>query len=111
MKQDRFLRFSALLNDAQKSLNKLKCIKMESYGLGSAHTVCISILQDNPNLTNSELTKLCCVDKAQITRIIGDLLEKEYVAISTPERNYRQKYRLTDEGERIAAEITVLTLE
>ena len=112
MKQDRFLRFSTLLNETQKSLARLKFLQMETYGLGSAHTVCIRILQNNPNgVTKSELTKLCCVDKAQISRVVGDLLEKKYVSVSTPERNYRQKYALTEDGRRVADEIAQKTLE
>lgn len=112
MEQDRFLRFSSLLNEAQKSIAKLKYTKMESYGLGSAHTVCIRILQEHTEgVTKSELAKLCCVDKAQISRVIGDLLEKEYVSVSTPERNYRQKYKLTDKGTQVATEIRQITLE
>ena len=112
MEQDRFLRFSTLLNETQKSLSKLKFLQMENYGLGSAHTVCIRILQSNPSgVTKSELTKLCCVDKAQISRVIADLLDKKYVSVSTPERNYRQKYTLTEDGARIASEISQKTLE
>ncbi len=100
------------MNEAQKSITKLKYIKMEAYALGSAHTVCIRILQEHTDgLTKSELANLCCVDKAQISRVVGDLLEKKYVSISTPERNYRQKYALTEEGAQIAAEIKQITLE
>ncbi|MBQ7384203.1 MAG: MarR family transcriptional regulator [Clostridia bacterium] len=112
MEQDRFLRFSSLLNEAQKSIARLKHIKMESYGLGSAHTVCIRILQDHPDgVTKSDLAKLCSVDKAQISRVIADLLQKEYVAVSTPERNYRQKYTLTEQGKSVADEMSRIILE
>ena len=85
---------------------------MESYGLGSAHTVCIRILQDHPDgVTKSDLAKLCSVDKAQISRVIADLLQKEYVAVSTPERNYRQKYTLTEQGKSVADEMSRIILE
>ena len=112
LEQDRFLLFSSLLNEAQKSIARLKHIKMELYGLGSAHTVCLRILQDHPDgVTKSDLAKLCCVDKAQISRVIADLSQKEYVSVSTPERNYRQKYTLTDQGRRVAEEMTQIILD
>ncbi len=106
MEHDRFILFSSLLNDAQKSIARLKYKKMDSYGLGSAHTLCLCVLYANAQGVNkTELAKLCGVDKAQISRIISDLLEKNYVTVATPERNYRQKYVLSGEGLAVTAEI------
>jgi len=106
LEHDRFILFSSLLNDAQKSIARLKYKKMDSYGLGSAHTLCLCVLYDNAQGVNkTELARLCGVDKAQISRIISDLLEKKYVAVATPERNYRQKYVLSEEGLAVTEEI------
>lgn len=112
MERDRFLQFSSLLNDAQKSILRIKHKKMEHYGLGSAHVLCICLLEEHPKgLTKTELTKRCGVDKAQITRVISDILEKEYVSVSNPESSYRQKYLLTEKGSSIAAEIRKTILD
>lgn len=101
-----------MLNDAQKSIARLKYKKMDSYGLGSAHTVCLCILQDSANGFNkTELAKLCGVDKAQISRVISDLAEKNYVTVITPERSYRQKYALTDKGKNVTEEIRSIILD
>ncbi len=70
------------------------------------------ILQDYPDgVTKSDLAKLCNVDKAQISRVVGDLQQKEYVSVSTPERNYRQKYTLTEQGKNAAAEMRQIIID
>ena len=112
MEKDRFILFSTFLNDAQKSLARIKHKKMDSFGLGSAHTLCMCLLEERPQgVTKSELARLCGVDKAQISRVVSDILEKNYASISNPECNYRQKYVLTEEGRAIAVEMRKLILE
>ena len=112
MNNDRFIRFSSLLNNAQKSIARIKYKKMDSYGLGSAHTLCMCIMRNyRDGITKTELAVLCGVDKAQISRLIGDLLKKEYVCTTAPNKSYRQKYRLTEEGEQVAAEIEKIVVD
>jgi len=95
-----------MLANAQKSLTKIKNAKMEAYGLGSAHTICICRLYEAPDgLTKTRLAALCGVDKAQISRLIAELEEKDYVTADTANTNYRQKYRLTEAGRSMAEEI------
>ena len=114
MEKDRFMLFTTLLSDTQKSLARLKCKKMDIYGLGSAHTACIYFLQDrSEGVTKTELARLCSVDKAQISRVISDLLQKDYVSVADPQLklNYRQKYVLTENGKNIAAEMRRIILD
>lgn len=112
MEKDRFILFSTLLSDAQKSISRIKHKKMDQYGLGSAHTLCMCLLAENPNgLTKTELARCCGVDKAQISRVVADILEKEYVSIANPECNYRQRYTLTDKGMVIACDMRQIILE
>ena len=106
MDKDRFLLFSSRLNDAQKSISRIKQKKMENYGLGSAHVVCICLLEEHPKgLTKTELAKRGGVDKAQISRVIADILEKNYVTVANPQANYRQRYTLTELGSDVAGDI------
>ena len=110
--KDRFLLFSSRLNDAQKSLSRIKQKKMEHYGLGGAHVLCICQLEEHEKgLTKTELVKRCGVDKAQISRVIADVFEKNYITVSNPQSSYRQRYILTDEGARIAREIKQIILD
>lgn len=113
MNSDRFIRFSSLLNNAQKSIARIKYKKMDSYGLGSAHTLCMRILLDHSEdgITKTELAALCGVDKAQISRLVGNLLDMKYISVCNPKRSYRQKYVLTEEGKRVACDIQKIVVE
>lgn len=108
----RFIKFSALLNSAEKSISRMKHKKMDSYGLDNAHTLCICVLaESNGGLTKTELATRCGVDKAQISRVISTLQKKNYVASDGQKKLYNQKFDLTEEGERVACELSDLILE
>ena len=112
LNKDRFLLFRSRLNDAQKSISRIKHKKMEHYGLGSAHVICICLLEEHPKgLTKTELAKRGGVDKAQISRVISDVLEKDYVTTSNPQASYRQRYTLTELGATVAKEIRKTILD
>jgi len=101
-----FDRFSSLIGTISKGLLKLKLTAMRDYGLGSAHTVCMRILHDNPDgLTQNEISKKSEVDKAQTSRVLSELLEKNYVISSESDKIYNKIYKLTDEGLSIAEDI------
>lgn len=112
LEHDRFVEFSTLLNEVQKSITRIKCKKMDSYGLGSSHTLCLCILQEHPQgITKTLLAKRCGIDKAQISRVVDDLLKKNYVTTVSTKKNYNQKYLLTDEGADVAENMRGVILE
>lgn len=112
LNKDRFIRFSSLLNSAEKSISRMKHKKMGSYGLGNAHTICICLLNDKPQgMTKTELAAACGVDKAQVSRVVTDLQKKNYVCTPLGEKGYKQKYQLTEEGASIAKDIADMILE
>ena len=101
--------FSALLSTTAKSLEHLKAKGMGEYGLSGMHTLCLQKLYEAPEgLTRTELSRRCGVDRAQITRVIGELLAKGVVFEVGGSSNYRKKCVLTDEGRTTAAEIDAL---
>lgn len=96
---------------AAKSINKLKEKGMAPYGLGSVHTRCIRSLYDFPSgLTRTQIAKHCGVDKAQITRIIGELYEKEYITDNSVKAGYKNKIELTEKGKEVAEQINEIIL-
>ena len=104
-----FEAFSALLGTTMKSLEHLKAKGMGEYGLSGMHTLCLQKLYEVPEgLTRTELSRRCGVDRAQITRVIGELLAKDVVFEVGGTSNYRKKCVLTEEGRAIAADIDVL---
>ena len=107
--QTGFEAFSALLGATMKSLEHLKSKAMGEYGLSGMHTLCLQKLYEVPEgLTRTELSRRCGVDRAQITRVIGELLDKGVAFEVGGSSNYRKKCALTEEGRAIAAQIDVL---
>ena len=103
---DSFERFAQMLSNASKSILRLKSKCMSKYGLSSTHTLCLRALYESEDgLTKSEISDICDVDKAQITRIMSELVENKYVVADTSKRTYNRKFFLTELGVNITEEI------
>lgn len=101
-----FETFSAMLGAATKSLERLKSKGMEEFGLSGTHTLCLRQLYDcTTGLTRTELSTRLSVDRAQITRVIGELLEKGFVTEIGGGSGYRKKCALTKKGRAATSEI------
>ena len=104
-----FETFSNLLNTTTKSLDKLKSKGMEEYGLSGTHTLCMRQLYDFPDgLTRAELSQRLGVDRAQMTRVISQLIDKGFVVQTEHSSVYRRKCVLTEKGVSATAEINQL---
>ena len=101
-----FEAFHASISNAMKSLEKIKARGMDEYGLSGTYTLCLRQLYGRPNgMTRTELAQRCCVDRAQITRVIGELLEKGLVLEVGNGSNYRKRCVLTEKGRKTTTEI------
>ena len=106
MEGSNFERFAQMLSSASKTLQRLKSKYMSRYGLTSTHTVCLRQLYDNPDgLTKSEMAEGCEMDKAQITRIMTELISKGYAESDSLRKAYNRKFFLTEVGRQITQEI------
>ena len=104
--RERFENFSNLIGAALKSLQRIKNHGMEPYGLGSTHTICLKRLNASEDgLTRTEIAAACDIDKAQVSRMIGELCEKGYVYEASKGKGYRKKIVLTDNGRLVADDI------
>ena len=98
--------FSTLVSSALKSLERLKAKHMEQFGLSGTHTLCIRQLYDSPGgLTRTELANRLSIDRAQVTRIIVELLSEGLAVEVKGSSSYRKKCLLTDKGKEVASEI------
>ena len=101
--------FNNLIGNAMKHIERLKSKGMNEYGLSGTHTLCLRRLYEaEKGLTRTELARACQVDRAQITRVIGELLSKGLVVEGTTGSVYRKKCILTPTGREITAEINDL---
>ena len=103
---NRFENFSILLNSAAKSIQKIKRIYMERYHLSAAHTNCLCRLKQagTEGLTQKALMQQEQMDKAQVSRVVKELLGRDYI-YAKGESSYRCSYVLTESGQQIADEI------
>ena len=112
MDQDRLDDFMTLVIGASRSVTRLKGCYMSNYGLGSTHTMCIrKLYASKEGLTRTQLAESCELDKAQVSRIINELSEKNYVAEEKVGSSYKRKVFLTDDGINIAEDINRIVLD
>lgn len=113
MEESRFELFTGLMNRAAKSIQRIKAVKMKQYCLSAAHTTCLCKLAEagEEGLTQGQLTALEGMDRAQISRVLGELRQRGYVALSDQVGHYRRRHFLTPAGRETAAEIQRIILE
>ena len=104
MDSERFSPFVLFIERISKNIKRIADINMEPYGLRSSHVMCILQLAKNEGgLSSTALADACGVDKAFISRITCELMEKEYI-IKDEENatgKYKTKFILTETGKRI----------
>ena len=83
---------------------------MDTFGLKGSHVMCLFNLgQNEKGLSATELCKICHLDKAAVSRILPALQAEGYIYPDIKgEQKYRIKYRLTDEGKKIADALNLL---
>ena len=112
MKESRFELFDGLIASAGKTLQRIKTNKMEKYGLGSTHTICLCKLgkAGETGVTQKELTEQEGIDRAQVSRVLRDL-ELEGLVHTVGASAYKKRYCLTEKGQKITSEINDIILE
>ena len=108
MQEDRFELFDVSISLICKSIQKIKSEKMMPYGLKSSHVLFLVQLNKNKEgMTASELSEAGHVDKAQISRVISELLQKGYVIKKCLRQGqkYNVKLMLTEAGKKVTDEI------
>lgn len=102
---NRFEMLTTGIAQIQKKIQKIKRLKMNSFGLKGAHVMCIYYLHQNPEgLTAADLSRKCVEDKAAISRILSELEKNHFIYYeeSSLGKKYRAKVKLTLEGEAYA---------
>lgn len=112
MEESRYELFAGLMGRAAKAIQRIKFANMRKYSLSAAHTTCLCKLAEagDDGLTQGQLVQLEGADRAHISRMLGDLRERGYVAPAGQEGAYRRRYRLTGAGQKITGEIQSIIL-
>ena len=103
MDYDRFSPFVLFTERISKNMKRIADEKMEPYGLRSSHVMCILQLEKNEGgLSSTALAEACGVDKAFISRITAELMEKKYIVKDENAKGkYKTKFVLTESGQEI----------
>jgi DNA-binding MarR family transcriptional regulator len=105
----RMIQFTGLLNSAMKSIQSMKMEKMAAFNLSAAHTNCLCRLAESEDgLSQRELAELEAMDKAQVSRVMRELEEKDYV--QSTGGSYKRRYTLTESGAEMARQVENIIL-
>ena len=79
--ENRFGRFTLLISNINRYINKIKSEEMNEFGLKSYHVSCLFYLykSQSDGLTASELCSLCEEDKGTISRSLNFLQDNNYI--------------------------------
>ncbi|MBO5797166.1 MAG: MarR family transcriptional regulator [Clostridia bacterium] len=101
---DRFAQFSTAISTIYRCVQKLEREEMVTYGYKGAFAQYLVTLNRHPEgLTLVELCDLCDKDKAAVSRMVGEMEEKDLVRRERKgDRVYKAVVKLTEEGRRAA---------
>lgn len=100
---DRFEAFVAGITACYRSVQRIKTAEMTELGLRGSHAMCLYFLGGAAQgLTAAQLSRLCCEDKAAISRALAQLELLGYAA-PRPGSRYRAPVSLTPLGMEKAA--------
>ena len=108
MEGERFTPFVLLIERISKNIKRIADKEMEPYGLRSSHVMCmLQLAKTKDGLSSSALADACGVDKAFISRITNELLEKGCIKKEdNSQKKYKTNFILTDKGKEINKKMT-----
>jgi DNA-binding MarR family transcriptional regulator len=104
-----FSEISICIEKINKQISKIKRDKTARFGLKNAHFSCMLHIDITPDgLTSTELSRVCNVDKAFVSRTTTDLINGGFICINekfNDGRKYRNKYILTEKGKNVILDV------
>ena len=109
MQSEILTKYALDISNIEKNFDKIKKVKLEKYDLRFTHLLCmVKIRQNRDGLTSTEISQTCAIDKAFVSRITADLINRDLIKINekfNDGRKYKHKYILTDKGNLIMDDI------
>lgn len=104
--QERFERFTVLINRISRDIRKIKNQEMAAYHLRSTHVSCLYYMYSLDSVTAAELCEHCEEDKATISRALDYLESNGFLCrASDHAKRYRSPLRLTEKGQAVGKRI------
>lgn len=104
---ERFEQFSYSIFEISRFWHQLTSREMEKHNLKGAHTLYMLNLYNYPEgISARELGRMCGRDKADVSRMMGSLEERELVIKEgSYQRMYGGVYKLTEQGRRVTEDV------
>lgn len=107
MMNDRFEKFTVLINRINRNIRKIENHEMINYNLRNSHISCLYYLYLFEELTSTELCEKCEEDKATISRSINFLEKGGYLKYDSQGRKkYKTPIVLTEKGREAGKRIS-----
>ncbi len=111
--ENRYEKFSYLITDINRSLQRIKNLEMKELGLkGKQVQVMYYLYRHSEGCSLSQLSKLCGEDKGAISRTVKELYSLKYLSTEGDNGKYKNPIKLTilgrEIGEIIADKIEIL---
>ena len=105
---ERFEKFSYLISELSKLLHKIESDELSELGVKGPYAIYIlTLAKHRDGISASKISELCARDKSDVSRAIGDLIEKKLAArISTDGKKYKAPIALTEKGFLVADRIS-----
>lgn len=102
--QGRYEQFSFIVSVINRHIQKIERDEMIKYGYKGAFAQYLMAMRHHPDgVTSAQLSELCDKDKAAVSRVVTEMIEKGLVVRRCAnETLYRAKLTLTQEGCKIA---------
>lgn len=102
--KDRFEKFTSLIMDISRCIQKIKNVEMAKMGLKGKQVKCLfSLFNLKEGASVTHLSEICGEDKAAMSRTISELSEKGLVFVDESDgKKYRNPVRLTEAGNNVA---------
>lgn len=100
---NRYDKFTSLIMNINRSIQKIKNVEMEDLGLKGKQVQCLfHLFNVKDGLTSTQLCSYCAEDKGAVSRTVKELVELGYVYVDEQsDKKYRNPIKLTKKGEEI----------
>ena len=95
--KDRYLRFTGLLVDITRKINRATADVLSIFGAKRSYAYPVYLLYKNGPLTAARLCRLCGEDKANVSRTLKSL-EDDFLIVKEKRGQSRPRFMLTEDG-------------
>lgn len=112
MEQERFFRFTRLIDSIHKSVMRLRLDNAPAFGVKGVHVFWVYELARHPKgLSAAELAQSSKIDRSLVSRELSVLKKQGLIEAESASRNYNAKLRLTALGKQAAEDIKEIAMQ